>query len=188
MNPLILLILDRSGSMCGVQSDMIKSFNTLLEHQSTERGDADLSLFTFNQKSTHDIEPTNFKQVDKWTNRSFECNGTTALYDTVVAAINSVPATYTDVCVMIQTDGNDNQSRTEPSVVADIIHQKLDLGWQFLYMGADRSIVRNAERIGLKDHAVEFKRDSKGIEQIFNEMSRKVSNFRASLDPHILTN
>lgn len=188
MNPLILLILDRSGSMSRVERDMVKSFNTLLDHQSTERGNADLSVFTFNHHSKHYIKPINFKQVGKWTNNSFNCGGATALYDTVVKALNSVPSHYTDVCVMIQTDGQDNESTANPSVVANTIQHKLDLGWQFLYMGADSSIVQNATEIGLGDHAVEFKRDSAGIEQIFNEMSRKVSNFRAALDNNILTN
>jgi len=187
-NPLILMILDKSGSMSRVQLDVIKSVNTLIEHQSTERGNADLSIFTFNNRSYHTVKPINFKQVSKWTTNEFTCRGTTALYDTVIEAINSVPLNYTNVCVLIQTDGEDNESQTTPSIVANTIQSKLDLGWQFLYMGADRSIVQNAKQIGLEDHAVEFKRDSKGIEQVFNEMSRKVSNFRASLDTTILTN
>jgi len=186
-NALILLILDRSGSMNRVERDMVTSFNTLLDHQSTERGDADLSVFTFNHNSKHDIKPTNFKQVSQWTNSSFHCDGTTALYDTVIRALNSVPNQYTDVCVMIQTDGQDNESNKSASDVQQLINSKLADGWQFLYMGADRSIVQNAKQIGLGNHAVEFKRDSKGIEMVFNEMSRKVSNFRAALDNNILT-
>jgi len=122
-NPLILIVLDKSGSMNRVEYDVIKSVNTLIEHQSTERGNADLSIFTFNNKSYHTVKPINFKQVSKWTTNEFTCRGATALYDTIIKAINSVPTSYTNVCVLIQTDGNDNESQTNPSTVADTIQQ-----------------------------------------------------------------
>lgn len=182
--PLILMILDLSGSMASVIPAMQRSFDQIVEDQSTERGDADLSVWTFGTRSKHSIKPVSFKSKPsvQFTNMEY-----TRLYDTVIEAINSVPSAYTDVCVLIQTDGEDNESMTSPNVVKNTIEHKLQQGWQFIYMGAFDDITPEAAKLGLEDYAVEFKRDSAGIEQVFNEMSRKISNFRASLDTNILT-
>lgn len=181
--PLILMILDVSGSMGGVMRSMQQSFNQIIEDQSTERGNADLSVFTFASDFRNDITPVSFKQKPSLNLRT---RGQTALYDAVNQALDSVPDHYSDVLVLMQTDGKDNKSRTSYSTVKTKISDKRAQGWQFLYMGAEVDVSREAAKIGLKDCAVTFKRDNKGIEQVFNEMSRKVSNFRASLDKNIL--
>lgn len=182
MNPLILIILDKSGSMSDVESSMNSAIKQLIIDQASERGNADLSLFTFNSNSYHDIKPTNFKEVHF---TPITCTQSTQLYDTVIQAINSV-TNYSNVLVMIQTDGEDNQSSNTPKTVKQLVQQKLSEGWQFLYMGAFNDVTKEAAKIGLQDYAVKFKCDSKGIEQVFTEMSRKASNFRASLDTTIL--
>jgi uncharacterized protein YegL len=182
-NPLILMILDVSSSMRSVIPSMNASFKQIIEDQSTERGDSDLSVFTFASDIKHDIAPVSFKTKPTLT---LSPRGYTALYDTVVEALDSVPNHYKDVLVLIQTDGQDNKSSFSYSDVKRKVTEKRAQGWQFLYMGAEIDVSVEADKIGLKDCAVKFKRDSKGIEQVFNEMSRKVSNYRASLDTVIL--
>ena len=182
MNPLILIILDKSGSMSNVQSSMNLAMRQLILDQASERSDADLSLFTFNSDIYHDIKPTNFKKV---TYTPISCNSSTRIYDTIIQAIKSV-TNYSNVLVMIQTDGEDNESSNSADTAKQLVTNKLTEGWQFLYMGAFNDVTKEAAKIGLQDYAVPFKRDSKGIEQVFTEMSRKASNFRASLDTNIL--
>lgn len=181
--PLVLMILDVSGSMGNVMPSMNASFKQIVEDQSTERGDADLSVFTFASDIRHDIAPVSFKSKP---DLRLKTRGCTALYDTVIRALGSVPDHYTDVLVLMQTDGQDNGSNYSYYDVKQKVREKRSQGWQFLYMGAEINVSKEADKIGLKDCAVEFKRDSKGIEQVFNEMSRKVSNYRASLDTVIL--
>jgi len=180
--PLILIIIDKSGSMSSVSASMNTAMYQLVKDQASERGNADLSLFTFDSYTYHDIKPTNFKQVNYV---PIKCNDSTRLYDTIIEAINSVKG-YTDVLVMIQTDGQDNKSTTKAEVVKNTIQHKLSQGWQFLYMGAFDDITAEASKIGLQNYAVQFKRDTKGIEQVFTEMSKRASNFRANLDRIIL--
>lgn len=182
MNTIILIILDKSGSMSGVENSMNLAMRQLITDQASERGNADLSLFTFNSGIYHDIKPTNFKRA---VFTPIYCEDSTRLYDTIIEAVNSVKG-YDNVLCMIQTDGQDNESKTTSDVVKNTIQHKLSQGWQFLYMGAFDDITKEASKVGLQDYAVKFKRDTKGIEQVFTEMSKKASNFRASLDTSIL--
>ena len=188
----IVFILDRSGSMSGLESDTIGGFNSLIEKQKKEEGEALVSPVLFSGASAviHDRVP--IQKVPPMTEKDYIVGGCTALLDAIGGAIHHIGnihkyARSEDVpqhtLFVITTDGMENASRLYDSrEVKDMIQrQKKQHGWEFLFLGANIDAVTTADRLGIaKSRAVTYRSDRLGTLLNFSVLDGAVSSVRRS--------
>ena len=188
----LVFILDRSGSMAGLESDTIGGFNGMLEKQRREPGAALVSTVLFDNVSQvlHDRVP--LSKVAPLTDRDYTVRGCTALLDAIGGAIHHIGnihkyARPEDVpehtLFVITTDGMENASRqyTGDRVRAMIQRQKEKYGWEFLFLGANFDAVQTAGRFGIgADRAVNYHADSQGTQLNYQVLSDAIGAVRAS--------
>ncbi len=186
----LVFILDRSGSMSGLEADTIGGFNSLIAKQKKEEGKALVSTILFNQKSVvlHDRVPLN--AVPPMTNQDYVAQGNTALLDAVGGAVHHIGivqkyARPEDVpahtLFVITTDGMENASRTysDARVKQMIERQKEKFGWEFLFLGANIDAVETAGRIGIdRNRAVDYISDTVGTDLNFQALNSAVQAVR----------
>ncbi len=188
----LVFILDRSGSMGGLESDTIGGYNGFIEKQKLEDGDALLSTVLFDDKIEMFHDRVDIKRAAPLTDKEYFVRGTTALLDAIGIGIDTIgrrlkatpekdrPA---KVLFVITTDGMENASK-EYSVkrVKEMIqHQTDKYGWEFLFLGANIDAVGVAKDIGIRaERAVRYNNDSVGIAMNYGTMSDTVSNYRRS--------
>lgn len=155
----IVFILDRSGSMSGLEADTVGGFNAMIAKQKKESGEALISTVLFDDESVviHDRVPV--QNIAPMTERDYYVRGRTALLDAIGGAIHHIGnvhkyARTEDVpehtLFVITTDGMENASRRYDSerVKQMIERQKARHGWEFLFLGADRAVNYHADRTG----------------------------------------
>ena len=188
----LVFILDRSGSMAGLESDTIGGFNSMLARQKREAGEALGSTVLFDHESTviHDRLP--LSKVPSMTEREYFTRGSTALLDAVGGAIQHIGnihkyARPEDVpektLFVITTDGYENAShRYDYEMVRRMIErQKEKYGWEFLFLGANIDAAREAARFGIcADRAVNYKCDEAGTVLNYEVIGEAVCSVRAS--------
>ena len=187
----IVFILDRSGSMAGLEKDTIGGFNAMLEKQKREPGKALVSTVLFDNTADviHDRLPLH--RVPKLTDREYYVRGCTALLDAVGGAIRHISTIHKyareedrpeKTIFVITTDGMENASRRYDyeAVKQMIQRQKEQYGWEFLFLGANIDAAREAARFGIgEDRAANFHCDSKGTALNYEVISETVCSFRA---------
>ena len=187
----LVFILDRSGSMGGLEADTIGGFNAMIEKQKKEEGKAYVStlLFDTTVDVIHDRLPLD--QVPAMTDKEYYVRGCTALLDAVGGAIHHIGnihkyARKEDVpektLFVITTDGMENASReyTYERVRAMIERQEKKYGWEFLFLGANIDAAAEARRFGIDAaHAVDYHSDSDGTALNYEVLSETVKEFRA---------
>ena len=187
----IVFILDRSGSMAGLEKDTIGGFNAMLEKQKREPGKALVSTVLFDNTSDviHDRLPLH--RVPRLTDREYYVRGCTALLDAVGGAIRHISTIHKyareedrpeKTIFVITTDGLENASRRYDyeAVKQMIQRQKEQYGWEFLFLGANIDAAREAARFGIgEDRAANFHCDSKGTALNYEVISETVCSFRA---------
>lgn len=188
----LVFILDRSGSMSGLEEDTIGGFNGLLEKQKKETGEALVSVVLFDDVSEVLYDRVDIQRVEPMNDRQYYVRGCTALLDAVGGAIHHIGnvhkyAREEDVpektLFIITTDGMENSSRhyTYEKVRQMVEHQKEKYHWEFLFLGANIDAVREAGRFGIgADRAVNFENDSDGTALNYEVMSEAVSCARAA--------
>lgn len=188
----IVFILDRSGSMSGLEADTIGGFNSMIEKQKKEVGEALISTVLFDNFSEviHDRIPVG--RVEPMTDREYYVRGCTALLDAIGGAIHHIGnihkhAREEDVpehtLFVITTDGMENASRRYDSetVKKMIEWQKAKYGWEFLFLGANIDAVETASRFGIgADRAVNYHSDHQGTQLNYEVLSEAVSTVRCS--------
>lgn len=188
----IVFILDRSGSMSGLEKDTIGGYNSMLERQKKEEGEAVISTVLFDDKIEvlHDRE--NLYEVDNITGEDYYVRGCTALLDAVGTTIQRIGSIQKETPVderpektmfIITTDGMENASReyTYSKVKKLVEEKKKKQHWEFIFLGANIDAVEVAGRFGVaKNRAVRYECDSAGTELNFKMMSKMVSCARAS--------
>ena len=186
----VVFILDRSGSMLGLEADTIGGFNSMLAQQKKGPGEAIIStvLFSTQSKVLHDRLPVDW--VMPMTMADYVPQGCTALLDAIGDAIHHIGnvhkyARREDVpehtMFIITTDGMENASRRYSSdqVKALIQRQKEQYGWEFLFLGANIDAVETAGRFGISaDRAVNHVSDSKGTRLNYSVLSDTITAFR----------
>lgn len=188
----IVFILDRSGSMSGLEADTIGGYNSLLEKQKKEEGEAIVStvLFDDTQEVLHDrVDLDKMKPI---TDKEYYVRGCTALLDAVGGAIHHIGNVHKyareedrpeKTLFIITTDGMENSSRryTYDKVKKMVERQKSKYGWEFLFLGANIDAIEVAARFGIgADRAVNYECDSIGTEVNYKVLSKAVSRVRAS--------
>ncbi|MGN1027113.1 MAG: hypothetical protein ACI4P4_12000 [Faecousia sp.] len=188
----LVFILDRSGSMCGLEKDTIGGFNSMIEKQKKEAGETLVSTVLFDNESVviHDRLPLN--QVPPMTDKEYFTRGCTALLDAVGGAIHHIGnihkyARKEDVpektVFIITTDGYENASkRYDYEQVRKMIErQKGQYGWEFLFLGANIDAAAEAKRFGISaDRAVNYKCDEAGTALNYEVISEAVCSVRAA--------
>ena len=188
----LVFILDRSGSMSGLEKDTIGGFNSMIEKQKREDGQALVSTVLFDNESVviHDRLPLD--RVPPLTEREYYTRGCTALLDAVGGAIHHIGnvhkyARKEDVpektLFIITTDGYENASRRYDyeKVRQMIQHEKEKYGWEFLFLGANIDAAAEAKRFGIsEDRAVTYKCDAAGTALNYDVISEAVCHVRAS--------
>ena len=188
----MVFILDRSGSMHGLEADTIGGFNSMIEKQKGMEGEALVSTVLFDDTSRvlHDRVP--LEEIRPMTRRDYEVGGCTALVDAIADAIHHIGnvhkyARAEDVpehtVFVITTDGMENAShRYTADQVRDMVkRQKEKYGWEFLFLGANIDAVSTAARYGIaEDRTANFRNDAKGQALVYEAMSGAVASVRAS--------
>ena len=187
----MVFILDRSGSMQGLEGDTIGGFNAMLEKQKAQAGEAFVSTVLFDDESSVLQDRVDIQKVAPMTHRDYFVGGCTALLDAVGEAIRHIAnvhkyAREEDVpektVFVITTDGMENASRkyTYEKVKKMISLQQEKYGWEFLFLGANIDAAREAARFGIReDRAANYHADSKGTAVIYEAMSDAVGCVRA---------
>ena len=188
----LVFILDRSGSMAGLESDTIGGFNSMMTKQKKEEGQCYVSTVLFNQQSVvlHDRVP--LEDVRPLTDADYIPGGCTALLDALGDAMHHIRnvhkyARAEDVpaktMFVIITDGYENASHryTAEGIRGEIENAKRDRDWEFVFLGANIDAVETAHRYGIqKDRAANFVCDDRGTEVVYDTLSVAVSQVRAS--------
>jgi uncharacterized protein YegL len=188
----LVFILDKSGSMSGLEADTIGGFNSMLAKQKAVEGECFITtvLFDNNYELLHDR--INMRAVSPMTEKEYQVGGSTALLDAVGRTIHKIASaqkhTAEDyraekVMFVIITDGEENASReyTSDIVKALIKRQQEQYGWEFIFLGANIDAVETAGRFGIApSRAVDYLADSEGTKLNFKVMANAVATFRKS--------
>lgn len=188
----LVFILDRSGSMSGLESDTIGGFNSMIEKQKKQDGECYVSTVLFDNVSEVLHDRVKLSEIKPMTDRDYTVRGCTALIDAIGGAIHHIGNVHKyarpeDVpehtMFIITTDGMENASRRYSSeqVKAMIKRQKEKYGWEFLFIGANIDAVETAARYGIdEDRAVNYRADKKGTHILYKSVSQVVGNVRAN--------
>ncbi len=191
----LVFILDRSGSMAGLEDDTIGGFNAMIRKQKGEPGAAVVSTVLFDNESTVIHDRVDIREVEPMTRREYCVRGCTALLDAVGGAIHHIGNVHKyareedrpeKTLFVITTDGMENASRryTYDRVKAMIARQKEMYGWEFLFLGANIDAAREAARFGIgADRAANYRADSKGTGVIYETVSDAICHVRSSAAP-----
>ncbi len=188
----LVFILDKSGSMSGLEADTIGGFNAMIDKQRREAGEALVSTVLFDTDCTVVHDRVNLADVPKLTEREYCPGGCTALLDAIGGAIRHIGSVHKyareeDVpertLFVITTDGMENASRryTSDQVKAMIQRQKAKYDWEFLFLGANIDAVETAGRYGIDpDRAVNYHADGEGTRLNYRVVAEAISSVRAS--------
>ena len=187
----IVFILDRSGSMCGLEADTIGGFNSLIAKQKKEEGEALISTILFDDctEVLHDRVPLD--RIKPMTEDDYYVRGCTALMDALGKAIKHISTIHkyareedrpSKTIFIITTDGKENASRQYSSerVKKMVEERKSKYGWEFLFLGANIDAVETAGHFGIsKDRAVNYHSDSEGTALNYEVLSDAICSVRA---------
>ncbi|MCD8005495.1 MAG: VWA domain-containing protein [Oscillospiraceae bacterium] len=188
----IVFILDRSGSMSGLEEDTIGGFNSMIEKQKKAEGEALVSTVLFDNTSEVIHDRANLHDIRPMTRDDYYVKGCTALLDAIGDAIHHIGnihkyARPEDVpehtIFVITTDGMENASRRYGSdkVKRMIERQKEKYGWEFLFLGANIDAVETARKFGIgADRAVKYHSDHKGTQLNYEVVGDAIACFRCA--------
>ena len=186
----MVFMLDRSGSMCGLEKDTIGGFNSMIKQQKQAEGSAVVSTVLFDDEIKVLHDRVAIDKIREMTDEDYFTCGCTALLDAVGGAIHHIGnihkyARNDDVpektIFVIITDGLENSSRRYnlAKVKKMISRQKEKYGWEFLFVGANIDAVHTAGAMGIQeDNAVDYVADSEGTEVVYSVLSETVINIR----------
>ena len=186
----IICILDRSGSMRSLAEDTIEGYNSFLEKQKQEPGEAAVTTILFDDEYEKIVDNVDLKNIPKLTSAEYYARGYTALLDAVGRTImetagkmekDGICPAKRRVLVIIMTDGKENASieYNKLSVKAMIDKTTKDYKWNYIFMGANIDSVAEATSIGIRaDHAANYTHNREGIRRSFDQMDAAASEVR----------
>lgn len=188
----LVFILDKSGSMGGLEADTIGGYNSLLNKQKAVLGDAVITTVLFDQAMTLLHDRIDLKAVSPISAKDYQVGGSTALLDAVGSTIDKIgnAIKHTDdayrpekVMVVIITDGEENASRFYGAdrIRSMISHQKDKYGWEFIFLGANMDAIQTANTYGIDpSRAQSYHCDKTGVNLNFEVMSEAITQVRAT--------
>ena len=186
----LVFVLDRSGSMCGLESDTIGGFNSMLAKQKAEPGECRITTVLFDDKYEVLHDRIDIKAVGPVTDNEYYVRGNTALLDAVGKTIEKLVGVQKNtaeeyragkVMFVITTDGMENASREYDydKIKSMIERQKNGYGWEFVFMGANIDAIGTAGQMGIdRNRAVNFHNDDDGVALNYDVVSCSVSELR----------
>lgn len=187
----IVFILDRSGSMAGLESDTIGGYNTILEKQKKEDGEANVTTVLFDDKIEMLHRRVSILDTPKITEKEYYVRGCTALLDAIGQSINYMGNVQkyakeedraSKVLFVITTDGYENSSKEYSfgTIKKMVKNQKERYDWEFIFLGANIDAVETAEQFGIdRDNASNYVADSRGTELSYQAMNEAISYCRS---------
>lgn len=186
----LVFILDKSGSMSGLESDTIGGYNSMLKKQQSIEDECHITTVLFDNYYELLHDRIDIKAVSLITEKEYQVGGSTALLDAIGNTIHKIGNAQKHtaenyraekVMFVIITDGEENSSReySADKVKAQIERQKTKFGWEFIFLGANIDAVQTARRFGIApDRAIDYLADSEGTELNFKVMASAVATFR----------
>ena len=187
----IAFILDRSGSMAGLEDDTIGGFNAMIEKQKRESGEAYVSTILFDNYTEVIHDRVDIQRIRPMTRKDYYVRGCTALLDAVGKAIHHIGNVHKyareedrpeKTLFIITTDGMENASReyNYERVRKMIEHEKEKYGWEFIFLGANIDAAKEAARFGISaDRAANYHADREGTAVVYEAMNEAVCSVRA---------
>jgi len=188
----LVFIMDRSGSMYGLENDTIGGFNSMLTKQQAEPGECRITTVLFDNEYEILHDRIDIKGIRPISEHEYFVRGQTALLDAVGRTINKISGIQRNttedyraekVLFVITTDGMENASReySYENIKLMIERQKEKHGWEFIFLGANMDAVEVANRFGVdRNHAQSFHNDSEGIALNYSVISDAVASFRVA--------
>lgn len=188
----VVFILDRSGSMRGLEADTIGGFNSMIERQKKEDGEAYISTILFDDRSEVLYDRVLLNRVEPMNEKQYYVRGCTALLDAIGGAVHHISNIHKHAgeedkpektLFIITTDGMENASRKYDYKKVKKMVEKAEKkhGWEFLFLGANIDAIEVAGRFGISaDRAVNYECDSRGTALNYRVLSDAVSAVRRS--------
>ena len=188
----VVFILDRSGSMSGLEADTIGGFNSMINKQKKEDGEAYISTVLFDDRTEVLYDRVPVSKVEPMNDKQYYVGGCTALLDALGGAIHHIGNVYKyareedrpeKTLFIITTDGMENSSRqySYDKVKRMVEKQKKKYGWEFLFLGANIDAIEVAGKFGIAaNRAINYESDHRGTQLNYEALSRTVSAFRTS--------
>lgn len=185
----LVLVVDRSGSMGGLESDTIGGINATIERNRRVKGACNVSVVLFDDETDVLLDRVDINLVPRLTERDYRVRGCTALLDALGGAIRHTegvqrllpPDRRADhVILSVITDGLENASRHyDYSQIKEMIHGAEAMGWEFIFLGANIDAVAEAESLGIRaDRASQYVSDSQGSRIAYEAMSKAQVSLR----------
>ena len=187
----LVFILDRSGSMAGLEGDTIGGYNAMLHKQKKEQGEANVTTVLFDDKIEMIHKRTSLQEMNQITEKEYYVRGCTALLDAIGQTIHYMGNVQKyakeeqragKVLFVITTDGYENSSKeyTYEKVKKMIEDQKEHFHWEFLFLGANIDAIETARQFGIDEaHATNYIADSKGTDLNYQAVSEAISFCRS---------
>ena len=184
----IVFILDRSGSMSGLERDTIGGFNSMIEQQKKAEGEALISTILFDNVSDVLHDRVNVRNIRPMTDRDYTVRGCTALLDAIGGAIHHIGNVHKyarpedrpqKTIFVITTDGLENASQrySYRRVKNMIEHEREKYGWEFIFLGADIDVAAEARRMGVRpDRTASYRKSPDGLGYMFSMVSDVVES------------
>lgn len=187
----LVFILDRSGSMAGLESDTIGGFNAMIDKQKQQGGEAFVTTVLFDHEILTLHDRVRLADLKPLTDRDYVVRGCTALLDAIGQTVEHIKGVHRYIrpedvpektVFIITTDGLENASkRFSADAVKQLIEQQKESGWEFLFLGANIDAVQTAASFGIApDRAANFHADRKGTKTVYHAVAEAVCGFRAS--------
>ncbi|MBQ3357038.1 MAG: VWA domain-containing protein [Oscillospiraceae bacterium] len=186
----LVFILDRSGSMAGLESDTVGGFNAMLEKQKQQDGEAFVTTVLFDHEITTLHDRVKLAEVAPLTDRDYTVRGCTALLDAIGQTVEHIKNVHRYIrpedvpektVFVITTDGLENASKEySTAAVKKLIEQQQACGWEFLFLGANIDAVQTAASFGIApERAANYHADRKGTKTVYKAVAEAVCGLRA---------
>lgn len=185
----LVFVIDKSGSMSGLENETIKGFNELLNKQKRQKDKALITTIFFNTTMQFINERKDINEVKEITLNDYRVGGCTALLDAIGNAINYIlnnqindkENEYNNMVVII-TDGLENSSlEFSYEKINSLINKKQKEDWQFIFLGANIDVIKEANKMGIaSDNAVSYNNDEKGVKLNYEAISLAISDVRSN--------
>ena len=186
----LVFILDKSGSMSGLEKDTIGGYNAMLKEQKSVTGECHITTVLFDNRYELLHDRIDIRAVSPITEKEYQVSGSTALIDAIGKTINKIGNAQRHtadeyraekVMFVIITDGEENSSceYSSDKVKSQIERQKEKYGWEFIFLGANIDAVETASKFGISaDRAQNFHADEDGVELNYMVMSEAITSLR----------
>ena len=185
----LVFILDRSGSMSGLEKDCVGGFNSMLKKQKAVKGDCLVSCVLFNNDSEVIYDRVDLKKIRNMKESDYFATGCTALIDAMGNSIKHIERVHRYIrkedvpehtVFVITTDGMENASKKySSSEVKKMVEKHKEEGWEFIFLAANIDAVETAKEYGIdEERAVEFHNDAKGYKKNYKAISDALCEMR----------